>query len=52
MKLDLVTSRATGKSKAAAPRSAQEELAASVVAQALAAGAMMAFGRLFRQAGY
>jgi transposase-like protein len=33
-----VTSRATGKSKAATPRSAQEELAASMVAQAQAQG--------------
>jgi transposase-like protein len=38
MTLDLVTSRATGKSKAATPRSAQEELAASMVAQAQAQG--------------
>lgn len=38
MTLDVVTSRSTGKSKAAKPRSAQEELAASMVAQAQAQG--------------
>jgi len=38
MTLDVVTSRSTGKGKAAKPRSAQEELAASMVAQAQAQG--------------
>lgn len=38
MTLDVVTSRSTGKKKAAKPRSAQEELAASMVAQAQAQG--------------
>jgi putative transposase len=36
MTLDVVTSRTTGKGRAAKPRSAQEELAASMVAQAQA----------------
>ena len=38
MTLDVVTSRSAGKKKAAKPRSAQEELAASMVAQAQAQG--------------